>query len=313
MLPGAGHLRLHHRRRHRHRRASPQGLSPCRPSARPGRPLGCLTTVLRRPHRPWWTQRTAAGTGAPCLLMYNQYRVHCKTLVAVQSLHYAWNSHSSQYVPCMSHIITFLTCNRCACPIMGWKAVAYVVWRVCRHVGDPAVPEVAEHIWCRAYFSNSQAHSEDASSSTLQDQLFPSLGAASKASLLLQARLVCPDNCSAACTVHSWSAAEDVTASTQIGHATLCSGERSEEGPTVEPKGMSTLQGLDAEGGSASSAAPAPQLKGAWGSGSIASRLAQVQKGERPLYAPTACSICRCSPIDPVHPQHADTLGHAGL
>ena len=172
---------------------------------------------------------------------------------------------------------------------------------------------MAGHIWCRAYFSNGQAHSEDASSSTLQDQLFPSLGAASKAGLLLQARLVCPDNCSAACTVHSWSAAEDVTASTQIGHATLCSGERSEEGPTVDTKGMSTLQGLDAEGGSASSAAPAPQLKGAWGSGSIASRLAQVQKGERPLYAPTTCSICRCSPIDPVHPQHADTLGHAGL
>ena len=39
---------------------------------------------------------------------------------------------------------------------------------------------------------------------------------------------------------------------------------------------------MDAEGGSPSSAALGPQLKGAWGSGSIASRLAQVQKGERP-------------------------------
>ena len=41
------------------------------------------------------------------------------------------------------------------------------------------------------------------------------------------------------------------------------------------------MQGVGAEGGSPLSAALAPQLKGAWGSGSIASRLAQVQKGER--------------------------------
>ena len=64
------------------------------------------------------------------------------------------------------------------------------------------------------------------------------------------------------------------------------------------------LQGVDAEGGSPSSAAPGPQLKGAWGSGSIASRLAQVQKGEhRRMHHRLAC---------PGDAPHADPSAHAG-
>ena len=65
------------------------------------------------------------------------------------------------------------------------------------------------------------------------------------------------------------------------------------------------LQGVDAEGASPSSAAPGPQLQGAWGSGTIASRLAQAQKGE-------GFRMHRCLP-GIHHALHADVPAGAGL
>lgn len=180
---------------------------------------------------------------------------------------------------------------------------------------------------CRAYFSSGQADSEGAGSTTLQDQLFPSLGgAASQARRSPRASTCVPD------LLHAASLPQMPCQSRII---TVCPSWHSCLAPFARQMNLTSrllrrgqtraqllrqvqfcvltmrvniqcLQGVDAEGASPSSAAAGLQLQGVWGSGSIASRLAQVQKGERPA------SMLSCRP-GTLHARHWSQVSFARM